>query len=145
MKNKADIERFFDDYADRFNKVLDGAGPDLEATVDAFAECFIEASPVGINCGKNDEAFRKAIPVGYDFYRKIGTQRMDLVRKDIQPLDDFHTMARIHWNAVYANGKEIEFDVIYFVQDLGGGPKIFTYITGDEQKALEENGLIPES
>ncbi len=35
---------------------------DAEATAAAFADCFVEASPVGINCGKNDETFLAQIP-----------------------------------------------------------------------------------
>jgi hypothetical protein len=37
----------------------------------------------------------------------------------------------------------IEFDVIYFVQIIGEKPKIFAYITGDEQGASREKDLIP--
>jgi len=36
-----------------------------------------------------------------------------------------------------------EFDVIYLVQTLGETPRIFAYITGDEEKALREKGLFP--
>jgi hypothetical protein len=37
----------------------------------------------------------------------------------------------------------IELDVIYFFQIIGEKPKIFAYITGDEQGALREKDLIP--
>lgn len=38
--------------------------------------------------------------------------------------------------------REIFFAVIYFVQSRENEHKIFAYITGDEQKAFRENGLI---
>lgn len=149
MNKQNEINRFFDAYAKRFNQALAGKEVDVDATVSAFSECFIEASPLGIVLGKNDESFRKAIPKGYDFYKKIGTKAMQIVSKDIQPLDEFHSMVRVHWNALYeqTNGtrKQIAFDVVYLLQHIGTAFKIFAYITGDEQKALQENGLIPKS
>lgn len=149
MKNKSEINRFFEAYAARFNQALSGEDIDVDAVAGAFADCFIEAGPMGIALGKNDESFRKAIPEGYDFYRKIGTKSMQILSKDTLPLDEFHTMVRVHWKARYepADGKrkEIDFDVIYLLQTIGTNPKIFVYITGDEQKALRDNGLIPQS
>lgn len=149
MDTRKEINRFFDAYATRFNQALAGESIDMDATVGAFADCFVEASPLGIVLGKNDDSFRKAIPKGYDFYKKIGTKTLKILAKDIQPLNDFHSLVRIHWNALYelgdGNRKEIAFDVIYLLQHIGNSPKIFAYITGDEQKALQDNGLIPKS
>lgn len=140
------IEHFFDRYEDRFNIALNTGNTDIEATTDSFADCFVEASPVGIVCGKNDQQFRQMIPQGYTAYKKMGITAMNILSKNISIIDDFHAMARIHWRSVYdrKNGKSghIDFDVIYLVQDIGKGLKIFAYITGDEQKALKEHGLI---
>ncbi len=36
------------------------------------------------------------------------------------------------------------FDVIYFLQVSGDKAKIFVYVTGDEEKALKERGLMPD-
>ncbi len=56
-------------------------------------------------------------------------------------------MAKVHRVSVYrkkGGGEEqIDFDNIYFVQTIGGVPRIFGYITGDEQKLLRERGLSP--
>jgi len=72
---------------------------------------------------------------------------MSIESLDITPLDTYHAMAKVHWNALYEKkdgGREsIEFDVIYFVQIMEKTPRIFCYITGDEQKVLRERGLIP--
>jgi hypothetical protein len=39
----------------------------------------------------------------------------------------------------------IEFDVTYFVQKTGNAPKIIMFIAHqDEQKAMQELGLMPE-
>ena len=62
------------------------------------------------------------------------------------PLDDHHAMVKVQWRAMYrtADGREerIDFEVIYLVQTITGTPKIFGYITGDEQKAYREHGLL---
>lgn len=112
----------------------------------AFADCFIEASPLGINCGKNDEQFKIGIPQGYTFYKNIGITSMDIIAKEINILDTYHAMIKIHWRSAFIKKNKsagnIEFDVIYFVQTKGKQNKIFAYITGDEQTVLKENGLI---
>lgn len=142
------LEDFFAAYAARTNAALaDPPEVNAEATANAFAGCFIEASPNGIHCGTNNDEFRAAIPKGYEFYRSIGTKSMEIGSLTLTPLDDFHTQAKVHWVAKYqkqdGSQDEIEFDVIYFVQLLGDEPKIFAYITGDEQQVYKDKGLIP--
>eukprot|EP01035_Chromulina_nebulosa_P062994 gene62994-86162_t len=114
-----EIHQFFDNYALIFNRALESGDTDVDEVVKCFAEFFVEASPVGIIGGKNDEGFRKRIPQGYVFYKKIGIQSMDILSKKITLLDEFHTMCKIHWNSVYLR------------KDGSDG--------GDEQKALKEN------
>jgi hypothetical protein len=145
MMDEKSVRAFFAAYESRFNTSLH-SHIDVEATMQAFANCFVEASPVGITCGKNDEQFRQAIPKGIEFYRSIGTTAMKILAMDITMLDDFHAMAEVYWEAFY-NTKEgnedvIEFTVIYLVQGMNDQIKIFAYITGDEQKVLQERGLI---
>ena len=140
------IDAFFDDYARRFNDVLAGNEADVDGTLNSFASCFVESSPSGVTCGNNDEQFRAAIPQGYAFYKSIGTQAMNIVSKDISGIDEMHALVKIRWNSEYrkqdGSNVAIAFDVFYFVRVDSGVPKIFAYITGDEQKALRENGLV---
>ena len=143
---KTSIEAFFDNYRARFNASLQGAEVDVDGTVDSFSDCFIEASPVGINCGKNDKSFRKKIPKGYEFYKKIGTRSMLIEKREVTQLDDLHALVKITWRSEYNRKNDsmltLDFDVFYLVQNTEQGIKIFAYITGDEQKLLKENGLI---
>jgi hypothetical protein len=117
------LEEFFREYESRFNRAMTGT-IDTEATANAFASCFIEASPFGVNCGKNDDQFRLRIPKGYEFYRSIGTKSMKIVSLDITLLDDYHSTAKVHWKAIYnkKDGSEesIEFDVIYYIGSAEG-------------------------
>jgi len=139
------IRNFFSAYEARFNDAIHGK-EDIDGTVNSFETCFLEASPGGINCGKNDESFREVIPKGNSYYRSIGTKSMRISNLDIQKLDDLHFMAKVHWDSSYERKDKtiinIEFDVIYFLRAKNIEWKIFLYITGDEQKVLKENGLI---
>ena len=140
------LVNFFNKYSERFNKTINNNEVDVEVTASVFADCFVEASPGGIICGKNNKEFRKAIPEGYKFYKQIGIVSMDIKGSEITNLDRFHDMVKIHWKSSF-NKKDatigsIEFDVIYLIQTLGEESKIFGYITGDEQAALKENGLL---
>lgn len=145
-RNENLLNNFFDAYANRVNGALKGEEPDVDEAAQAFADYFVGTSPEGIAGGKNDEAFRQMIPKGYDFYKNIGITSMNIVSRDITPLDEFHAMVKVHWNAAFtrqdSSRGSITFDVIYFLRIMGAECKIFAYITGDEQKALKEYGLI---
>ena len=142
-----ELDNFFNHYESRFNDVLSGNEPDVDETVNSFAEHFIEASPLGINAGENDEKFREMITQGWTFYKNVGILSMDILSKQITILDDFHALVKIHWNSSFVrkdktNG-DISFDVFYLLQKRDEAIKIFAYITGDEQQALKDEGLIP--
>jgi hypothetical protein len=143
------ICQFFSLYEQRINEALMNPPKiDIDATVGAFAEVFIESSPAGVITGKNDEEFRQMIPKGHEFYRSIGTTSMKISSLDVTRLDEFHWMSRVHWDSRYMKESvetRIEFDVIYFLRMQDLEPKIFAYITGDEQKVLKDHGLLEHS
>ena len=142
------IRRFFEAYQTRMNDALtDPPVIDVSGLVAAFAKYFVGTDPRTVSGGKNGWLFRRMVPRGYAFYRKIGTQRMEIRALEVTPLDDYHAMARTHWWSVYLakSGQtvEIEFDNIYLLHIANGAtPKIFAYITGDEKRVLKEHGLI---
>ncbi|KQS31379.1 hypothetical protein [Dyadobacter sp. Leaf189] len=138
------IQAFFEDYEKRFEEGLAGNAV-AEDTAKAFAEFFVEASPAGVSGGKNDAQFLEAVPKGYEFYRSIGINKMEIRQVDITELDDLHYLVDVRWQSLYMkDGDEgtIEFSVIYFLQHLNETLKIFAYITGDEQRILKQSGLI---
>ena len=144
---QADLEDFFGEYSERMNRgLLAEAQVDAEGTAAAFAECFIEAGPQGVSCAKNDAAFLAAIPKGLEFYRSIGTRSMRVTAIEGGEIREGHYMARVYWQADYIrkDGSELslEFDVVYLLQLRVDGLKIFGYITGDEQQAYQDAGLI---
>ena len=65
---------------------------------------------------------------------------------DITQIDELHCLARVSWTAVYDRGGDsdasIDFDVHYLVQQVQETPKIFGWISGDEQAVLKEHGII---
>ena len=96
------LQEFFAEYETTFNRALsETATVDVEATAGAFADCFIEANPNGVMCGKNDEQFRTVIPQGYEFYRSIGTKSMEISSLTVTALDDYRAMAKVRWQALY--------------------------------------------
>ena len=111
-----------------------------------FSDCFIAANPAGVACGKNDEELESQILKGLQFYRSIGTRSMNVLEIAVTALNQFHALARVRWQSQYrkrdGEGERIDFDVIYLLQINGERPRIFAYITGDEEEALRERGLI---
>jgi hypothetical protein len=71
---------------------------------------------------------------------------MDILSMQITILDNLHAIVKIHWNISYVRKNRIKgdiaFDVFYLLQKTGDDVRIFGYITGDEQQALKEEGLI---
>src|SRR5690606_4142945 len=143
-KRKRMLESFFDNYRDIFNKGINDE-LDGEELRDLYSECFIGANPLGVSCGKNDKKLLEVSKEGYSFYRKIGVTSMEIVSKEVNLLDDFHAMVKVRWRShfIKENSKEtLEFENLYFVQTIEDKPKIFGWITPDEQKSLRERGLI---
>jgi hypothetical protein len=140
------IEEFFKQYVGRFNKSLYEEDADVDGTARSFADYFIEANPIGVNCGQNDKHFRAVIPQGYAFYKGIGITSMEIVSQKITQLDSCHAMDRIVWRSGFTRKDgttgTLDFEIIYLLQIINEECKIFAYITGDEKQALKENGLI---
>ena len=72
---------------------------------------------------------------------------MDIVLLETAILDGFHEMTKIRWKCSYTTKDNnlhgsIEFENFYFTQTKEREHRIFAYITGDEQAALKEKGLI---
>lgn len=64
----------------------------------------------------------------------------------LSPIDGLHCMAHVAWTATYARKGQpdvaIDFDVHYFVQKLGEEPKVFGWVSGDEQALLRKHGIV---
>lgn len=152
-----EIREFFSQYEANFNDALRGnQGEDepvdpkqlAKRTAKFFSDCFIGANPRGVACAKNDEELCLNFQRGYDFYRSLGTLSMKISGLKIVLLDDYHAQAIVAWHSTYSKKDEegnrvvIDFEVIYLLQTITNGPKIFAYITGDEQSALDQRGLL---
>ena len=142
------IRQFFVAYETRINDALKNPPVvDAAAAAGAFADYVVGSDPQRVSGHRNGLLFRMMIPRGYRSYRKAGTKRMEIRGLRVTPLDDSHAMAHTHWWSLYLakTGKvvEIEFDNIYMMHvPDAGAPKIFAYITGDEQKLLKAHGLV---
>jgi len=63
----------------------------------------------------------------------------------LSPIDDQHCLAHVAWTATYARKDRpdltIDFEVHYFVQKLNEEPKVFGWVSGDEEALLREHGI----
>lgn len=146
-KKKKQVEEFFNAYESHFNEGLRNDTEISKKIAESFATCFVESSPAGVICGKNDSGFPEKIRQGFSFYKNIGSTGMNIISKDITLLDDFHALAKIYWQYTYQKDNTpgtIDFNTFYLLNIFDGEVKIFAYMTGDELKALKEKGLIPE-
>lgn len=141
---EADIKELFARYEQFFQQSLSGK-IDKAQLGSLYATEFIAATPAGVLAGKNDASLAQALEQGYAHYREIGTKAMTIRRVTVSPIDDLHCIAHVEWTAVYARKQQADvasdFVVHYFVQRLNGEPKIFGWVSGDEQALLKQHGI----
>ena len=117
------------------------------AEIDAlYAPEFIAASPAGVRTGRRDADFAAQMAAMQEHYRAIGTQAMELRHVRVTPIDGLHGVAHVGWRAIYARDDlpetAIDFEVHYLIQMQDGAAKVFGWISGDEEAALRDSGVI---
>ncbi|MGX9571881.1 DUF6841 family protein [Mesorhizobium sp. f-mel] len=141
---KAQVRTLFERYEQLFQKSLAGDA-DMDEVTSVYASAFIAASPAGVMVGKNDDQLKQVMEQGYARYRAIGTKEMRIRDVRISPIDEHHCVAHVAWTSSYARKDRpdvtIDFDVHYLVQKLGEEPKIFGWVSGDEQEVLRKHGV----
>jgi hypothetical protein len=139
------VRKFFKRYEQFFKTSLSG-DINMDEVASLYASEFIAASPAGVMTGKNDDQLKQVMAQGYAHYRAIGTKEMRIRDVRISPMDEHHCVAKIAWTATYARKDHpdvaIDFDVHYLVQKLEGEPKIFGWVSGDEQALLRKHGIM---
>jgi hypothetical protein len=142
---QTELENFFRHYARRVNIALAGGEVDVDGTFNSFASDVIGANPSGVMAAKNDDKFKESVTKGWGFYKDIGIRAMNILSKQIDILDPFHALVKIHWSSSFTRkdktSGDIAFNVFYLVQKRDD-IRIFAYITGNEQQALKDAGLI---
>jgi hypothetical protein len=139
------VRKLFERYERVFNAALH-SDVDMNDVAALYASDFIAASPAGVVTGKNDEQLKQVMAQGYARYRAIGTKEMRIRGLRISPMDEHHCVAHVAWRATYVRNDKpdvtIDFDVHYLVQQIGAEPKVFGWVSGDEQAVLKEHGII---
>lgn len=139
------VRAFFERYESIFNRALNN-DVDVVEVAGLYASEFVAASPAGVSAGKNDDQLKRVMADGYARYRSMGTKAMRIREVRISAIDALHCLAHVAWTATYVRADEvevaIEFDVHYFVQVLNQTPKVFGWVSGDEQALLEAHGIV---
>jgi hypothetical protein len=142
---EASIRTFFERYESFFNRSL-GGDVDSDEIAALYASEFIAATPAGVMTGKNDDQLKQVMAQGYARYRAMGTKDMRIRDVRLSTIDDDHCVAHVAWRATYVRKDQpdvaIDFVVHYFVQKLDGEPKVFGWVSGDEQALLRKHGII---
>ena len=139
------MRRLFERYEQVFRTALRG-GIDMNEVASLYAPEFIAATPAGVMTGTNDERLKQVMAKGYAHYRALGMKEMRIRELRLSPIDEHHCVAHVAWTATYARKDQpdvaIDFEVHYFVQELGSEPKVFGWVSGDEQALHKQHGII---
>lgn len=139
-----DLEAFFRAYATMMDDGVRTGRIDGEAVAAFFADAFVGAAPAGVAVGEN-KGLGATIDGAIEGYRAMGGTRFVAERIAIEELAPASAMATLDWRFDYdRDGRtgSIRFTNRYLVNSAGGTPKIFAWVTPDEQQALAEHGLI---
>jgi hypothetical protein len=140
MINDESVRKLFVEYEKAFDAL------DFSKSAEFFADSFISAGPRGVIAQSKAE-FLKLAHQAADFYRSVGQTSARILSMDETSISNEYSMVKVHWGVTFrkTGDKMIEFDVTYFVQKTGNEPKIIMFIAHqDEQKAMQELGLMPE-
>jgi GTPase len=138
------IRELFERYQSATKAALAG-DVDIAAVSDLYDDAFIGSSPAGVMAGRKDAEFDKALAEGFARNREIGARRMEVRNLRIEPIDAMHALVHVDWRATYdKNGMQraIDFTNAYLTRVENGKATVFGWITGDEQAALREHGII---
>ena len=138
------VRALFVRYQRSFAQGLDGRA-DLDEVAGFYAAEFIAADTRGVMSGKNDQNLKEVMAKGYAHYRDSGVKLMIARSLKVNQLDGSHCIATVAWRATYARPRksdvDIDFDVHYLLENTSGQPKIFGWVSGDEQAALDAHGI----
>jgi hypothetical protein len=139
------VNELFGRYQEFFRKAIQGEA-DIERLAASYTSAVIGAAPAGVMVSQNDDQFKQVLQQGFEHYRQIGTKDMRTRNVRISPIDEHHCVAHVAWTATYGRKDQsdiaIDFDVHYLIQKLDGEPKIFGWVSGDEQATLKQHGII---
>jgi hypothetical protein len=147
MDREKMIGDFFQLYEETFNKAIASPEAELETALHGFTSCFIVASPKGVTCSENDEQFHHKLKQGLEFYRRIGVLSMHIHHLEVESMGEWNALAKVDWNYTAVKegneGVSINYRVYYLLQTINNSVEVFGYVTGDEQRALKEQGIEP--
>lgn len=142
---ETNVRKLFARY-EKISKASLHGNVDMDEVAALYTSEIVAATPAGVMTGKNDEHLKQAMAEGYARYRAIGTKEMRIQGLRISPMDEHHCVAHVAWRATYVRKNQsdvvIDFDVHYLVQQLGAEPKVFGWVSGDEQALLRQHGVI---
>jgi len=138
------VIELFERYQELFRQAIQGEA-DMNRITSSYASALIGAAPAGVMVSQNDDQFQQVLRQGFEHYRQIGTKDMRIRNIRLSPIDKHHCVAHVAWTATCARKDQsevtIDFDVHYFVQKLDGDPKVFGWVSGDEQAILKQHGI----
>ncbi|RYE09447.1 MAG: hypothetical protein EOP22_09230 [Hyphomicrobiales bacterium] len=140
-----DVEAFMQGYAEAMDSGVKSGKPDGKLIACHFAADLIAASPAGIQAASS-KGLAAVVEQGIASYRAMGGAAFVAEAIAIEELAPTSFMASVGWRFDYKrpkDGKEgsVSFTNRYFVNSADGSPKIFAWITPDEQAALKQHGL----
>lgn len=136
------IRKFFTAYEHAVNSF------DADLLSTQFVESYMGADPNGVSCHRNDRSLHEAIAQRRDMYEQMGFRFAEILSIAETPIDDYYTMAKVHWRLVFEKIKgqprEFKFFITYFLFEAPEGLRIVFFIAReDEQKVLRDAGLLP--
>ena len=133
-----DLAAFFAEYEEAMR-----AG-DPERSRRLYAEAFVAASPGGLLTGTNDDEFAGMVAQGWQRYGELGMTVMRVERVSASWLGESQCLATVLWHSEWKGAGSIDFEVSYLLRGLPDEPRIFGWVShDDEQVVMRDRGILP--
>lgn len=139
------VAALFSRHESRFNDGLAGTGGAAAVLADCDA-AYVAATPAGISTGVKDDDLHDVASATIDRYRRAGVTRMTIVGLRTEIVDPHHAVAFVDWAAecdgagVGGRPTTVDFAAAYLVRVERGRARLFGWITGDADAALQLAG-----
>lgn len=118
---------------------------EIDALVAQFAATFLVAGPQGASCVRSQD-FALVLPKRKQLFDSLGCHSTELVRIEVDPLNERYCIARTGWKMLFANdgpSKEIHVESTFMVDTRTDPFQIVLYLPHQDIMAvLAERGIL---
>jgi hypothetical protein len=112
----------------------------IDAIVQHFNEYFTISTPTHLWPLTNNEAFRMNLNIKMNEYKKLGTEKCEMINKEIINFSSNHYLVHVKWGLMDKDNQLMfDFDISYCIKPINGELKHIFAIDHNQQDRITTN------